>query len=501
MADQMDSTGVEMLEPAPVWRLFAGVAAVPRPSKSEERIRAHVRALAGERKFPVREDAAGNMVIEVPASPGREQAPVTVLQGHLDMVCEKNAGTEHDFERDPIKLIVDQDHEGEQIVRADGTTLGADNGIGLALAFAAASLPEVIHGPLEILCTTDEEAGMTGAKALQPEFFKGRRLLNLDSEEDDMICIGCAGGCDATLTWQFAASPLAPDAEVWRVTVCGLRGGHSGGDIHLNRGNAIKLLTQTLWAADQGRLQLAHISGGSLRNAIPREASALVTGPAGLSETLEQAGQQVQAEAVRDNEEEDCSIRVERQPAGQALAVLSPEDTQLLLTTLTVLPHGVLAVVPQIAGLVRTSNNVATVGVESASGGDQLRVTVGCLSRSSSADQMRATTRQIRAAGRLAGAAVETGNDYPGWQPNMDSPILTTCRRVYQELFAEEAEVTAVHAGLECGLIGERIGGMDMVSVGPRIKGAHSPDERVYVASVQKSWKYLTAVLAELARG
>ncbi|MHC4090215.1 MAG: beta-Ala-His dipeptidase [Planctomycetota bacterium] len=500
MSNQLDSTGIESLDPAPVWRLFGGIAAVPRASKKEERIRQHVRTVAQEMGFEVREDAAGNIVIEVPATPGCEQAPVTVLQGHLDMVCEKNSDTQHDFERDSIKPIIDQDSDGQQFVRADGTTLGADNGIGLAMALAAASSPEVRHGPLELLCTVDEEAGMSGSKVLQPDFFKGRRLLNLDSEEDDVLYIGCAGGCDVTLTWEFQTGPLAPGGEACEVTVAGLRGGHSGGDIHLNRGNAIKLLAQTLRGAGEAQLRLIGLLGGSLRNAIAREASALVAGPPGTTESLGRAAREVQAEAGGDGGEASCTVRAEKRPATGAPAALSPDDTQRLLTTLAALPHGVLALVPEIAGLVQTSNNVATVAVERTTDTGRLQVEVGCLARSSSAAQMQATVRQIAAVGHLAGAAVEFGNDYPGWQPDMDSPILATCRRVYEQLFSETPNVTAIHAGLECGLIGERVKGMEMVSFGPRIEGAHSPDERVYVSSVQKSWRYLTAVLGELTR-
>jgi dipeptidase D len=280
--------------------------------------------------------------------------------------------------------------------------------------------------------------------------------------------------------------------------VAGLRGGHSGGDIHLNRANAIKLLVQTL---QETPVQIADLTGGSLRNAIPREATALVVGMPGAREALTAAAEKVQAEAVRYYKEEDCAILVGPRAAGETLSALSPEDSEFVLNTMAGLPHGVLAVVPEIAGLVQTSNNVATVSTQGIAGTDSLRISIGCLARSSSTDQINAVVAQIRAVGRLADAAVERGNEYPGWQPNLDSPTLATCRQVYQRLFGEEPNVTAIHAGLECGLIGERVPGMDMVSFGPRIEGAHSPDERVYVASVQKSWKYLVAVLAQLAEG
>ncbi|MBU0641184.1 MAG: beta-Ala-His dipeptidase [Planctomycetes bacterium] len=499
MSNETNLTAVKDLEPQSVWRLFAGIAAVPRCSKHEENIRKHMRAVAEGLGFRVREDAPGNMVIEIPATPGHEKAPITVLQGHVDMVCEKNSGTAHDFAKDQIKLIVGQDANGAAIVHADQTTLGADNGIGLAMALAAASAPDVVHGPLELLCTVDEEAGMTGAKALQPGFFKGKRLLNLDSEEDNVIYIGCAGGCDVSLSWKFQTSAPPAGAEACRVTVAGLRGGHSGGDIHLNRANANRLLVQTLRAAGSTPVQLVSVKGGTLRNALPREATALVVGPQGVTAALQRTAEFARSEAIREAGEDGCTITV-APASADGETVLSTEDTHRLLTALTALPHGVLAIVPEIRGLVQTSNNVATV--VSAPVGDSLKVDVGCLTRSSVGSDLYAAVRQIKAVGRLAGAEVASGNEYPGWKPNVDSPLLATCRRIYEEAFDESPNVTAIHAGLECGIIGERMGGgIDMVSFGPKLTGPHSPDECVYIDSVQKSWKYLTAVLAELAKG
>lgn len=490
------TTSLETLEPKLVWRLFAELAAVPRPSKKEEQIQAHVIAWARRHDFPVRQDAAGNIVIEVPASPGCEHAPVTVLQGHLDMVCEKNAGTEIDFDRDGIRIVVDTDDEGHTIVRGDGTTLGADNGVGVALAMAAATLPDVKHGPLELLCTADEEMGMTGAKALEPDFVKGRRMLNLDSEEDDAIYIGCAGGMDTNLTFTLDTVTPFEGAAACRVTVSGLRGGHSGGDIHENRANAIKLLVRTLRTVEEPGLQLADVQGGSKRNAIPREASAVVVGPADIRDRLATAAKTVQAEAKQHGGEKNCTIQVE--PADTR-AVARVADSQRLLAALAALPHGVLATVPAIPGLVETSSSTSTVTCTPADG--RFTVAIGCLSRSSSRPRLHDTVRQIAAIGELAGAEVESGNEYPGWSPNVDSPTLAICRRVYADLFGQEPNVTAIHAGLECGLIGERMGEgtMDMVSFGPRIEGAHSPDERIWVGSVQKSWAFLKAVLAALA--
>ncbi len=493
-------TAIQGLQPTSVWQFFAELSAVPRPSKREEQIRAHVRKTAERLRLRFREDQVGNIVIEVPGSAGHEHAPVTVLQGHMDMVCEKNAGTQHDFDRDPIRLVLDKEAKtGDALVRADGTTLGADNGIGLALALAAATCPEVVHGPLEILCTIDEEMGMSGAKVLAPDFIKGRRMLNLDAEEDDALYIGCAGGCDTTLTWELKTAPVPQRSTAARITVAGLRGGHSGVDIHLNRINAIKLLVQGLTTVGPGRLRLAELRGGSKRNVIPREASALVAGPATAVKELTAAAQKLQ-EAAMQAGEEACTIRVEKIPLSDAPAALTAKDSQRMLTVLTALPHGVLAVVPEMPGLVQTSNSTSIVESKLADG--KLTVTIGCLSRSSMATELGATARQLAAIGELAGAKVDSGNQYPGWQPNVSSPLLATCRRVYQQLFGEAPNVTAIHAGVECGIIGERMGdgAMDMISLGPHIAGAHSPDERVYVASVQKTWKYLTALLAELAR-
>ena len=490
------------LEPAAVWSFFARISDVPHPSKHEAQVCKLVRGLAEEHGLTVRQDAAGNLVIVVPASPGCEDVPITVLQGHVDMVGEKNADCSHDFEKDPIRLVLGQAPEGdEQVVRATGTTLGADNGIGVAMGLAVAVSSDVVHGPLEILLTVDEEAGMTGAGALEPGSFEGRCLLNLDSEEDDVLYIGCAGGCDCTLTWDLDLDRSVDGASACKVNVSGLLGGHSGSDINENRANAIKLLVRTLRRGGNGSVRLASLRGGSLRNAIPREAEAVVVGDDEALVSVKAAAQAVAAEAVRESGEQGISIQVEDADLSEIGGAVSGEDTGRLLDALAALPHGVLRMQTEIAGLVETSNNVATVTGTVQDGGSVLRVVVGNLTRSSSATCKEQAADQIAAVGHLAGAAVEIGGAYPGWEPDMDSPILAKCRRVYERLFGEQPNVTAIHAGLECGIIGERVGKIDMVSFGPRIEGAHSPDERVYVASVQKSWKYLLAVLEEQTRG
>lgn len=496
MSDSNDVPAYADLEPAAVWKFFAGISAHPRASAKEERVRAHMESVARDLGLATRTDVAGNLVIDAPATPGHEAAPVTVLQGHLDMVCEKNSGTVHDFDRDPITLIVDRDpQDGRVIVRADGTTLGADNGIGLALALTAASSPDVVRGPLEILCTVDEEMGMGGAKALTPEFLRGRRLVNLDSE-DDALYIGCAGGCDSTLQWNLAGAAQAPSSVFCRIAVSGLRGGHSGGDIHLHRANAIRTLARTLLEDDVPPWRLAEVTGGSKRNAIPREAFAIVAGTADMIPALTSAATRVQAETAAQGED-GCRITVEAIPAD-GRRVVAQEQGVICLRTILAIPHGVLGLVVEIPGLVESSNNVSTVATEVL--GDRIAITVGCMSRSSSMPELHLVAGQITSVGRLGAAQVVVGNAYPGWKPSLKSPILSTCQAVYRKVYGTEPLVTAIHAGLECGIIGERVPGMDMISFGPDVRGAHSPDERCYVESVQRSWEYLKAVLLELSR-
>ena len=497
------STAVESLDPSVVWRFFAGIAAVPRPSKNEGRIRRYMLDLAARLGLSAREDAVGNIVIEVPATAGCENAPVTILQGHLDMVAEKNSGTVHDFDNDPIHPIVDVDPaNGQQIVRADGTTLGADNGIGVALALAAATSPDVKHGPLELLMTIDEEMGMTGAKALAPDSLRGRRMLNLDSEEDDAIYIGCAGGMDTNVLWDFKLQPTPGAFQVCRVAVSGLRGGHSGGDIHENRANAIKLLVRTLVAVDPKALRIATLSGGSKRNAIPREASAVVCCRKMTVAALKKAAAAVRAEALAESYEERVNIDVDAVVQEQPPPATVAKDTVRLLEALSAFPSGVLGMHPKVEKLVQTSNNLATIVPTKTDGDGGLHLNVGMLSRSSLPSLLHGVAAQIASIGRLAGATtIQQGGEYPGWEPRPDSLLLATCRRVYERMFNAAPKVLAIHAGLECGIIGERLGGnLDTVSFGPNLKGAHSPDERCYVASVQKSWRFLKEVLAELAK-
>ena len=488
MTSQLPS--FDQLEPRAVWQDFARMCRVPRPSKQEQRIIAALESLCRDRGFETQLDAVGNLIARVSASPGCEGAPTVILQGHVDMVCEKNADTEFDFDQDPIQTVVDRDAgDGGLIVRAQGTTLGADNGIGVCLALAAAT-QELRRPPLELLMTVDEEAGMTGAENLDGSLLKGKLLINLDTEADATLYVGCAGGCDSNISLRLETE--SHRKPVHRIVVEGLRGGHSGADIHQGRGCANRLLARVLDRV-QGGVRIASLSGGSKRNAIAREALAWVAAdPA----ELRQAAAAVEREGQVESKEPELRIGIEAE-AETADRVCTDPSTQRCIRLMLGLPHGVIGMHPDIPELVETSNNLATV--QSRLDGNLLEIEIGTLSRSSSDSRMEEALRQIEAVAALAGASTTRANAYPGWQPNMSSPLLALCRRVHERTFGHEPKAEAVHAGLECGLLGNRIAGLDMISLGPRIEGAHSPDERVWVESVQKSWEYLTAILDELA--
>lgn len=478
------------LEPEPVWEHFSAIASIPRPSKHEQRIAAWVREYADRHGFPLNADAVGNLVIDVPATEGREKAPVVVLQSHLDMVCEKNNDVDHDFFRDPIRPQL----QGEWI-RASGTTLGADNGIGLAALLAVAVEPGTIHGPLQLLCTVDEETGLTGAQQLDPKLIRGQILLNLDSEEDGVLFIGCAGGADTHLRLSPALVAPRKGGTARVLSVRGLRGGHSGMNIHERRGNALKLAARVLGRVTSAGLafELAALEGGSMHNAIPREAEATIVLPekraSRLAEIVERAAADFRAELAGGGE--GLALHVEKAPLPDQ--VLDEASARRLLALVRVLPHGVAAMSAEIPGLVETSSNLAVVRR------DESGLQVIASSRSSIDSALEEVLATIAAAGELAGAEIETHDGYPGWQPDLDSRVLAVAREVYTEIWDGAPKVTAIHAGLECGLLGRKLPGLDMISFGPQIEGAHSPDERVHVPSVQRFWKALRAILGRLA--
>lgn len=484
---------LQSLDPALLWQHFDAIRQIPRPSKHEEKIASHVVGWAKERGYEVRSDATGNLVIAVPATPGHENAPVVVLQGHLDMVCEKNSDVDVDFMNDPIRVRVEGDW-----VKSVGTTLGSDNGVGLAAAMAIADDPDAVHGPLEILCTVDEETGLTGAKRLDPSILRGRVMLNLDTEEDGAVYIGCAGGADTHATIPAVRRRALLGSVPVRIAVRGLKGGHSGLNIIENRGNAIKLATRTLLAAlDAGvEVDLVSIDGGSKHNAIPRECFAVCRVLADEVGALEAAAVR-SAEAAREEFgaiEPDLAITVEKLGEDNgSLFPLNVHARDRLLATLDALPHGVLSMSRDVPGLVETSSNLAVVATSE----DSIELVLS--HRSSVMPALLAVRRAVKSALELAGATVSWEEPYPGWKPNPSSPVVQKTVQVFERLFDTRPAVKAIHAGLECGLLIEKVPGMDAVSIGPEIRNAHSPDEMVQISSVQKFYQHLKALVADLA--
>jgi dipeptidase D len=480
---------VESFEPTVVWKQFDEILTIPRASKREDRIRAHVIGKAEALGFEYQVDDAGNVVVRKPATEGHEDAPPVILQAHLDMVQEKNSDVEFDFDSDAIKPLVD----GEYLT-ADGTTLGSDNGIGVAASLAVMEASDLEHGPLELLFTIDEETGLTGATELDGELLRGRLLINLDSEEEGALCVGCAGGADTEILLPVDSEPIPEGWTALRVELSGLRGGHSGVDIHLQRANAISLLARFLArAARVVELRIADLSGGRAHNAIPREARATVVLP-GKDEEVFAKAFAAEAEAAQgefESVEPGMGFRISSAEIPDA--TWSSDSTDRAICLLDALPHGVLGMSYDIPGLVETSTNLATV----ARIGDELSIKMS--TRSSVDAALEAARGRIRSAALLAGARVEDEDGYPGWKPNMDSRLLKVLRGLSEEVYGYAPEVGAIHAGLECGIIGEKYPGMDMISFGPQIEFPHSPDERVKIDSVSRFWTLLVRTLEELA--
>lgn len=475
------------LEPKLLWDHFAALAAIPRGSKNEAAATAHVAAVGTRLGLPVKVDAVGNVVISKPGTKGLEDRPALVLQGHLDMVCEKNSGTAHDFTKDPIRLIVDGD-----VVKAGGTTLGADNGIGCAAALAVLESKDVAHPPLECLFTIDEETGMTGANALAPSFLGGKRMLNLDTEEEGAIYVGCAGGLDTVATTTVARVSPAAGAAAYRIAVTGLRGGHSGCDIHEGRVNALKVLARAVSAAEAHGFAVATLDGGSKRNAIAREAFAAGWADPAREAELKAALATLEADVRAEAGKFDNPVNVALERVDAAPSPVAASDAKRVVDFMYAAPHGVLGWSPDIPGLVQTSTNLAIVETK----GDEISFATS--QRSSVESAKKDAGRTMAASMELAGLAVTQGDGYPGWKPNVSSPILGVAKQIHAELFGVEPEVKAIHAGLECGIIGEKFPGMDTISFGPTIRNAHSPDECVSIPSVANFWKYLTALLPRM---
>lgn len=482
-------TFVSDLDPKPLWKHFDEILKIPRASKNEAAARQYVLDLAARKGLETRTDAAGNTVVRKPASAGKEGAPTVVLQSHLDMVTEKNSDVTHDFSRDPIVPQRDGDW-----VRATGTTLGADNGIGAAAMLAVLEADDLVHGPLELLFTIDEETGLTGATDLDPGLLSGTKMLNLDTEEEGEVTIGCAGAGMSGLSLPISKEGVPSGSAALVVTVSGLQGGHSGMEIHLPRGNAIKILARALHtAAVEHPVRIAELRGGGKHNAIPREAAATIVVRSEDRENVT-AILEREAEAIRTElklGEPDARVQVGGADAPQN--AWTTEVSHRVIDLLEALPHGVVAMSQDIPGLVETSTNLASI--EPRNGNLALLSS----SRSSVDSALRALRRRIRATAELAGARVDEPQGYPGWKPDPHSPLLARFQELHQRLTGKEAEVKAVHAGLECGIIGEKVPGMQMISFGPTIRGAHSPDERVHVPAVGRFWELLKELLAELA--
>lgn len=470
-----------------LWEYFLELSRIPRGSKNEAAAAQWVADQARALGCAVERDAVGNVIIRKAAAPGREGRPTTCLQAHVDMVCEKNEGTDHDFSKDPIQVWRDGD-----LLRARGTTLGADNGIGVCAALAVLASKEVDHGPLEVLVTIDEETGLTGANGLPAGLLQAKYLVNLDSEEEGFLTIGCAGGIDTIVSRALGFQPPPAGAKAYRLRVLGLKGGHSGIDIHAGRGNAIRLLGQLLFALRPlFRLELASIQGGNKRNAIPREASAMVfLDPAkeeGFREAL--ARQEAHWKAALGGFDPGLHLALE---AGSGEQAMSPADADALIGLLLALPHGVEAMSPDIKGLVQTSTNLGVIGIRDG------RVEINLLTRSSIDASKAALAERIAATCAIAGFHARLEGGYPGWKPEPEASLVRIVQDANQQVFGKELEIMAIHAGLECGLIGEKYPGMEMVSFGPSMWDVHTPDEHVSIPSVGNFWKLLVAVLEKV---
>ncbi len=476
------------LKPKAVFDYFAQINRVPRPSKHEEKMIAFLQNFAQQHGLPCRVDQAGNVLISKPATAGREDRPGVVLQGHMDMVCEKLSTLDFDFETQPIETYVDGDW-----MKARGTTLGADDGIGVAMAMAVLTDDTLEHGPIECLFTRDEETGLTGAFEIQPGFMTGKYLINLDSEDEGEIFVGCAGGVNTTATFRFKREPLPDGFITLRVSVDKLTGGHSGDDINKRRANANKLLGRLLFQLWQTYdVRLLDIKGGNLHNAIPRDATALIAVPAADKERVRVDFNVFASEVEAEFHVEEPTMQWLLQTETTGLAAIDSATSRSLVYALQAVHNGILEMNQDIHELVETSSNLASIRV----GDDQIVVLSS--QRSSALSSRENMSRTFAATFQLAGAQTETGDGYPGWAPNPDSELLRITVKAYEKLFGKSPKVRAIHAGLECGLFSEKYPGLDMVSFGPTLRGVHSPDERLEIPTVQMVWDHLLEILRNI---
>ncbi|MDH4018343.1 MAG: aminoacyl-histidine dipeptidase [Xanthomonadales bacterium] len=464
---------------------FEQISQVPRPSKKEEKIVAWLLNWAAENGLETRTDEALNVLIKVPASAGFENSQTLVLQGHMDMVCEKAKGFSHDFDNDPIELIYTDDGW----LTANQTTLGADNGIAIAMAMVAATDSRVDHPALELLFTTDEETGLTGATSLKPGFIQGKQLLNIDSEDEGVFTVGCAGGEDACIRLPFITDKRPEGYTGFKLVGGGMSGGHSGIDIIEERANAIKLLFRCIHQISvKTDVRISSVSGGTARNAIPRDAEAVLLIPASDAETAMACIEQLDKKLKSEYRKTDPNLSYSMTPVSGEFSAASANTTRRTIDTIFSYPDGVTAMSKDIEGLVETSNNLATVKLED----DKLVILSN--QRSSNMDSLALLCDRILSVARLAGAEGETNGGYPSWQPNMESRLLARCLDVFEARFGKKPVVEAIHAGLECGIIGSKYDGMDMISFGPTIKNPHSPDEKIDIESIGKTWDFMVAL-------
>jgi dipeptidase D len=479
---------IRQLDPPSLWSHFSDINAIPRPSKAEERVIAFMKSFGEGLGLDTQVDKAGNVLIRKPATAGKEGRPVVALQAHLDMVHQKNADTNFDFTSEGIRMKRTGDW-----VAAEGTTLGADNGIGVAAIMALLSSEDIPHPPLEALFTIDEETGMTGAMALEGGLLQARYLLNLDSEDDRELTIGCAGGIDVTAQGTYPQTGVEKAVSAFEVRIGGLTGGHSGMDIHLGRANANKLINRLLYrASHKFGLRIASIHGGGLRNAIPREAKSIVVIPeqaeAGLRNLVVQMTRQFKDEYAPTDPDLYLALEAVTTPPK----VLSESFQMDLIAAIYACPNGIHRMSPSVAGLVQTSNNLAAVQAKEGV------YSIQCLTRSAVESEKMDLAYAIKSAVRITGADVTFEGSYPGWTPRPEADIVRIMRDSYSELFGEAPVVNACHAGLECGILGQNYPQMEMISFGPNIRGAHSPDEKVQISSVQKFWKLLLHTLERM---
>ena len=486
----MNSNDIRQLEPKSLWNNFYSLTQIPRPSGKKEQIGKFLVEFGKSLGLETIQDEIGNVLVRKPATKGMEDRKAVILQAHMDMVPQKNSNVNHNFETDPIQTMID----GEW-VKANETTLGADNGIGAAAAMSILQSTDIPHPAIEMFITVDEETGMFGAFGLQPNFLKGEILINMDSEDEGELYVGCAGGLDANITFRYQQEEVPADDVAFKISLTGLKGGHSGVDIHLQRANANKLMFRFLKAAvAEHEARLCCMEGGNLRNAIPREAFAVISVPKGGEEDLLETVAEFEALFTEEFKgvEDKISLKAEK---TDRIKGLMPEEVQDdLINAVTACHHGVYRFIPELPEVVETSNNLSII----ASDGEKIEIK--CLIRSSVESRKEELASMIESVFSLAGAKVEFDGGYPGWKPNLESPILKEMIRVYEKDFGKTPKIMIIHAGLECGILGTNYPGMDMISFGPTIRYPHSPDEKVNIATVQKFWDYLLATLANIPK-